>query len=131
MQEEDRKALRSNREALLKDLQAKRVASLLYSRDIFSEEDKDSVNAKSTPAEQREEVLDILPRKGPEAFGVFCDVLREVSPHLAALLRPIQEDGKVFWLLRCEVVSTHVCLIVILCGSFLRSPIEIWLLNYF
>ena len=94
MKEEDRKALRSNREALLKDLEAKRVASLLYSRDIFSEEDKDSVNAKSTPAEQREEVLDILPRKGPEAFGVFCAVLLEVSPHLAALLRPIQGDGK-------------------------------------
>ena len=94
MQEEDRKALRSNREALLRDLEAKRVASLLYSREIFSEEDKDSVNAKSTPAEQREEVLDILPRKGPRAFSVFCNVLHEVTPHLEELLRPTQEDGK-------------------------------------
>ena len=94
MQEEDRKTLRSNREALLRDLEAKRVASLLYSREIFSEEDKDSVNAKSTPAEQREEVLDILPRKGPKAFSAFCNVLNEVSPHLEALLRPTQEDGK-------------------------------------
>ena len=94
MQEEDRKALRSNREALLKDLEPKRVASLLYSREIFSEDDKDSVNAKSTPSEQREEVLNILPRKGPKAFSVFCNVLSEVSPHLEALLRPIQEDGK-------------------------------------
>ncbi|XP_073235075.1 caspase-3-like isoform X2 [Porites lutea] len=94
MQEEDRKALRSNREALLRDLEAKRVASLLYSREIFSEEDKDSVNAKSTPAEQREEVLDILPRKGPKAFSVFCNVLHEVTPHLEALLRPIQEDDE-------------------------------------
>lgn len=94
MQEEDRKALRSNREALLKDLEAKRVASLLYSREIFSEEDKDSVNAKSTPAEQREEVLDILPRKGPKAFNAFCNVLNEVSPHLEALLRPTQEDDE-------------------------------------
>ena len=94
MQEEDRKALRSNREALLKDLEAKRVASLLYSREIFSEEDKDSVNAKSTPAEQREEILDILPRKGPNAFSVFCNVLHEVSPHLEELLRHPQEDGK-------------------------------------
>lgn len=94
MQEEDRKALRSNREALLRDLEAKRVASLLYSREIFSEEDKDSVNAKSTPAEQREEVLDILPRKGPKAFNAFCNVLNEVSPHLEALLRPTQEDDE-------------------------------------
>lgn len=94
MQEEDRKTLRSNREALLRDLEAKRVASLLYSREIFSEEDKDSVNAKSTPAEQREEVLDILPRKGPKAFNAFCNVLNEVSPHLEALLRPTQEDDE-------------------------------------
>ena len=94
MEEEDRKALRINREALLKDLEAKRVASLLYSREIFSEGDKDSVNAKSTPAEQREEVLDILPRKGPDAFSVFCNVLHKVSPHLEKLLRPTQEDGK-------------------------------------
>lgn len=94
MQEEDRKALRSNREALLKDLEAKRVASLLYSREIFTEEDKDSVNAKSTPAEQREEVLDILPRKGPRAFSVFCNVLHEVTPHLEELLRPTQEDDE-------------------------------------
>lgn len=94
MQEEDRRALRSNREALLKDLEAKRVASLLYSREIFTEEDKDSVNAKSTPAEQREEVLDILPRKGPRAFNVFCNVLHEVTPHLEELLRPTQEDDE-------------------------------------
>ena len=94
MQEEDRKALRSNRQALLKDLQAKRVASRLYSRGIFSEDDKDLVNAKSTPLEQGEELLDILPRKGPYAFGEFCNVLNEVSPHLVALLLPTQTDGK-------------------------------------
>ena len=94
MQEEDRKALRINREALLRDLEAKTVASMLYSRGIFSEEDKDSVNAKLTPTERREEVLDILPRKGPNAFSVFCNILHEVSSHLEQLLRHPQEDGK-------------------------------------
>ena len=94
MQEEDRTTLRKNRQALLRDLEAKRVASLLYSREVFSEDDKDSVNSKTTPMEQREAVLDTLPRKGPKAFRVFCDVLHEVSPHLEALLRPVQEDGE-------------------------------------
>jgi len=99
MQEEDRKTLQRNRQALVKDLEAKRVASLLYSREIFSIDDKDEVNAKATASEQRETVLDILPRKGPRAFRVFCDVLEEVSPHLEALLRPVQEDGKTVLLL--------------------------------
>ena len=94
MQEEDRKALRINREALLQDLKAKKVASMLYSRGIFSEEDKERVDAKSTRTERREEVLDILPRKGPNAFSVFCNILHEVSPHLEQLLRHPQEDGK-------------------------------------
>ena len=94
MQEEDRNALRINREALLKDLEAKRVASLLYSREIFSEDDKDEVNAKATARERGETVLDTLPRKGPRAFRVFCEILGEVSPHLDALLRPVQEDGE-------------------------------------
>ncbi|XP_068721685.1 caspase-3-like isoform X2 [Montipora capricornis] len=94
MDEEHRQTLRRNRGILLKDLEAKRVASLLYAREIFSEDDKDEVNAKKTPLEQRETVLDTLPRKGPKAFQVFCDILLEVSPHLEAVLRPGQEDGR-------------------------------------
>lgn len=94
MDEEHRQTLRRNRGILLKDLEAKKVASLLYAREIFSEDDKDEVNAKKTPLEQRETVLDTLPRKGPKAFQVFCDILLEVSPHLEAVLRPGQEDGR-------------------------------------
>ena len=98
MDEEHRQTLRRNRGILLKDLEAKKVASLLYAREIFSEDDKDEVNAKKTPLEQRETVLDTLPRKGPKAFQVFCDILLEVSPHLEAVLRPGQEDGKTIYL---------------------------------
>ena len=94
MQDSDRETLRKNRQGLLKDLEAKKVASRLYSREIFSEEDKDLVNAKSTATEQGECLLDLLPRKGPKAFRVFCDVLHELSPHLESLLRPVQEEGK-------------------------------------
>ncbi|XP_078355803.1 caspase-2-like [Oculina patagonica] len=93
MQDSDRDTLRINRQALLKDLEAKRVASRLYSRQIFSEEDKDMVNSKATVTEQGEYLLDTLPRKGPKAFRVFCDILHEVSPHLESLLRPVQEEG--------------------------------------
>ena len=95
MEEEHRNILRRNREKLLKDLEAKKVASLLYAREVFSLEDKADVNSKSTNAERNEALLDALPRKGPKAFRVFCDILQEVSPHLEQILRPVQEDGKI------------------------------------
>jgi len=98
MEQSDRDTLRKNRQALLKDMEAKRVASRLYSRDIFSEDDKDEVNSKSTASEQGECLLDKLPKKGPRAFRVFCDVLHELSPHLESLLRPVQEAGEILML---------------------------------
>ncbi|XP_074616337.1 uncharacterized protein LOC141875832 [Acropora palmata] len=94
MNDEHRELLRKKRDKFLKDLDAKRAASKLYSRGIFSEEDKDEVNAKKTNYQQREEVMDILPRKGPKAFLVFCDILHEISEHLEAELRPVQEEEK-------------------------------------
>lgn len=94
MEQSNRDTLRKNRQNLLKDMEAKRVASRLYSRGIFSEENKDEVNSKSTALEQGECVLDILPKRGPKAFRIFCDILHELSPHLESLLRPIQEAGE-------------------------------------
>lgn len=108
MQDSDRDTLRKNRQALLKDLEAKRVASRLYSREILSEEDKDIVNSKPTSTEQGEYLLDILPRKGPKAFRVFCDVLHELSPHLESLLRPVQEDGKMLVLFCILVLESKL-----------------------
>ncbi|XP_066019510.1 caspase-3-like isoform X1 [Pocillopora verrucosa] len=93
MQDSEREALRKNRQALLKDLEAKKIASRLFSYNIFSVEDKDEVNSKETKNDQGEALLDILPRKGPKAFKAFCDALHDVSPHLESLLRPIQAEG--------------------------------------
>lgn len=93
MQDSEREALRKNRQALLKDLEAKKIASRLFSYNIFSVEDKDEVNSKETKNDQGEALLDILPRKGPKAFKAFCDALHDVSPHLESLLRPIQVEG--------------------------------------
>ena len=98
MNEDHRKILRQKREIFLKDLDARKAASMLYARDIFSEDDKDEVNAMKTAYQQREKVLDILPRKGPKAFQVFCDILHEISPHLEVELRPVQEEGKTIFL---------------------------------
>ena len=108
MQDSDRDSLRKNRQALLKDLEPKKVSSRLYSRNIFSEEDKDEVFSKDTKNDQGETLLDILPRKGPTAYREFCDVLHEVSPHLESLLRPVQEEGKIVLCYRSHIDEVHV-----------------------
>ena len=109
MEQSNRDTSRKNRQDLLKDMEAKRVASRLYSRGIFNEEDKDEVNSKSTALEQGECLLDILPKRGPKAFRVFCDVLHELSPHLESLLRPVQEAGKMH-VINCQLnTASHIC----------------------
>ena len=113
MRETDRDTLRKHRERLQKDLgssEVDRIASGLYSKKIFSVEDKDEVTAKSTGFAKSDLLLDKLPRKGHDAFGVFCEVLRGVSPHLEQLLRPSQEDG--VWFLSvcgfCVAIRHHL-----------------------
>lgn len=88
MDENHRTLLRKNRMHLIRDLDGDRVASHLYSKEIFSEEDKALVNAEKTPQQKGEVLLDLLQRRGASAFEVFCDVLRELKMfHLEILLR--------------------------------------------
>ncbi|KXJ20965.1 caspase-3 [Exaiptasia diaphana] len=88
MEQIHRDALRSNRVALIRDLEASKVASNLYGAGILDENDKDTVQAKSTREERAQTLLDMLPRKGPKAFNAFCDALIDISPHLERLLNP-------------------------------------------
>ncbi len=88
MTEKHRKLLRSNRIDLIRDMDGDRVASYLYSSEIFSEEDRELVNAETTPQRKNEKLLDILPKRGGNAFTAFCDTLRELKLfHLEVLLR--------------------------------------------
>ena len=94
MDDKHRKLLRSNRIDLARDLDGELVASHLYARDVFNEGEKDLVQSATTPQQKNEKVLDILPRKGPTAFGIFCDILKELGmTHLEMLLRaPVSND---------------------------------------
>eukprot|EP00112_Aurelia_sp_Birch-Aquarium-sp1_P014869 Seg3242.2 transcript_id=Seg3242.2/GoldUCD/mRNA.D3Y31 product=Caspase-3 protein_id=Seg3242.2/GoldUCD/D3Y31 len=88
MEEKHRKLLRSNRMDLVRDMDGERVASFLYSSEILSEEDRELVNAETTPQRKNEKLLDILPKRGGKAFAAFCDTLRELKLfHLEVLLR--------------------------------------------
>jgi len=94
MEDKHRELLRSNRIDLARDLDGDLVASYLYARRVFNDGEKDRVQSASTRLEKNEKVLDILPRKGPTAFDIFCDILKELGmTHLEMLLRaPVSND---------------------------------------
>ena len=94
MQEQHRQLLRKHRMALSRDLEAKTVASHLYSKEIISETDNEEIQMQSTTQERSELLLDKIVRKGPNAFDTFCNILKELQPHLEQLLRPVQPRGE-------------------------------------
>eukprot|EP00794_Sanderia_malayensis_P016963 gene16963-18672_t len=88
MTEEHRKLLQKHRLDLLHDMSGDRVASALFSREIFNENDMQQVKAGKTPREKNEKLLEILPRQGSKAFNAFCEALCQVGlSHLEVLLR--------------------------------------------
>ena len=103
MEDKHRKLLRLNRMDLVRDMDGDRVASYLYSHEIFSEEDKELIGAETTPQMKNEKLLDIIPKRGGEAFGAFCDTLRELKLlHLEVLLR---NEEKASSIIRTEIES--------------------------
>ena len=94
MQEEHRQLLRKHRMALSRDMEAKTVASHLYSKGIISENENEEIQVQKTSQERSEMLLDKVTRKGPNAFDTLCDILKEVQPHLEQLLRPVQPRGE-------------------------------------
>ncbi|XP_015759225.1 PREDICTED: caspase-2-like [Acropora digitifera] len=82
--------LRRNRERLVEDLDALSLLSYLYQEHTLSENDVDLVKAENTRFSQAEKLLDIVPKRGPQAFHTFCRALerRDEQKHLVALLKP-------------------------------------------
>ncbi|EDO41263.1 predicted protein [Nematostella vectensis] len=89
MEQKHRNLLRKNRVALARDLEPREVLNYIFQEGVFSERDIETVNSLTTRQTQAERILDILPRRGPRAFPVFCDALyqSEANTHLALILQ--------------------------------------------
>ena len=107
MQEEHRELLREHRMKICRDLEAKTVASHLYSKRIISETDNEEIQVQKTNQERSEMLLDKITKKGPNAFETFCNILKEVQPHLEQLLRPNDSQGEQFTALSA-VMPGHI-----------------------
>lgn len=89
MEKKHRELLRRNRERLVEDLDALSLLSYLYQEHTLSENDVDLIKAERTRSSQAQKLLDIVPRRGPQAFDTFCRALErgDGQKHLVALLK--------------------------------------------
>ncbi|XP_058969660.2 uncharacterized protein [Pocillopora verrucosa] len=81
MEEEHRKILRKHRQVLVRDLEPLKLLNRL---DVLGDDDRELVKAKKTRSEQAEELLDMLPRKGDDAFQNFITALYNGSQRFLA-----------------------------------------------
>ena len=113
MEERHRKLLKANRINLARDLDIDGATSHLYANDILSENDRDSIQGITGQKPKSEKLLDILPRRGPEAFDRFVQFLDKEQPFLAVLLKPSSSEGRVmlmvflFLMTCCETSQFH------------------------
>lgn len=84
MDDTHRDILRRNRSPLSRDLEPTKILSRLV--DVLDEQDEEKIMAKETRTEASYALLDMLPKRGPKAFGVFKEALRDKQPHLALFL---------------------------------------------
>ncbi|XP_035677312.1 uncharacterized protein LOC118416329 [Branchiostoma floridae] len=88
---EDEDPLIRNRTKLIRDLTSSSVMgdvlNHLLSRDILSDEEYERIRAKETPQDKARELLDTIGRKGAPASRKFKDVMDEVNPHAAEMIK--------------------------------------------
>lgn len=89
MDKKHKQLLRKNRITLAQDLEATQLLNYLFQEEGLSENDLESIKAEKTRRTQAEKLLDILPRRGPKAFDIFCRALADTDGqgHLVDLLK--------------------------------------------
>jgi len=89
MNDEHRKILQRHRIDLIKDLEPLKLLNDLS--ECLDADDREAVKALNTRKDQAEELVDMIPRKGPTAFQCFVAALHKRQKHLAKPL--IEESG--------------------------------------
>ncbi|XP_053792446.1 caspase-2 isoform X2 [Vidua chalybeata] len=87
MQRCHQEALKKNRVMLAKQLVLNVLVEHMVEKDIFTTEMVEMIQAKSGSFDRNVEFLNLLPKRGPNAFSAFCEALRETQQqHLEALI---------------------------------------------
>ncbi|KAM5302413.1 caspase-2 isoform 4-T4 [Glossophaga mutica] len=87
MHPDHQEALKKNRVVLAKQLLLSELLEHLLEKDIITLEMREHIQAKVGSFSQNVELLNLLPKRGPQAFDAFCMALRETKQgHLEDLL---------------------------------------------
>ncbi|XP_036103357.1 caspase-2 isoform X2 [Molossus molossus] len=87
MHPDHQEALKKNRVMLAKQLLLSELLEHLLEKDIITLEMREHIQAKVGSFSQNVELLNLLPKRGPQAFDAFCAALRETKQgHLEDLL---------------------------------------------
>uniref|UniRef100_A0A8D1VD69 Caspase-2 n=1 Tax=Sus scrofa TaxID=9823 RepID=A0A8D1VD69_PIG len=87
MHPDHQEALKKNRVVLAKQLLLSELLEHLLEKDIITLEMREHIQAKVGSFSQNVELLNLLPKRGPQAFDAFCVALRETKQdHLEELL---------------------------------------------
>ncbi|XP_035866883.1 caspase-2 isoform X3 [Phyllostomus discolor] len=87
MHPDHQEALKKNRVALAKQLLLSELLEHLLEKDIITLEMREHIQARVGSFSQNVELLNLLPKRGPQAFDAFCAALRETKQaHLEHLL---------------------------------------------
>ncbi|XP_053943265.1 caspase-2 isoform X1 [Cuculus canorus] len=112
MQRCHQEALKRNRVMLAKQLVLKELMEHLIEKDIITAEMVETIQAKSGSFSQNVEFLNLLPKRGPNAFSAFCEALRETKQqHLEAMI-----------LKTTSTLSQGIARLEHCCGSNLEFP---------
>lgn len=80
MNDEDRRKLQTSRSFLVKNIEnIEDINEELYTREVFTDGMKADVEVQDTKEKKVRKFLDILPRRGPDAFEIFLDVLNQTK----------------------------------------------------
>lgn len=108
MTKEHRLILRKHRKELEDNLQPLKLLSHLT--NVLSHEDEEEIRAERTTTEQVRRLLDLLPRRGDQAFEAFVRALDRTQRFLA---KPIAEEGKIELANtkdgKCRAIGGEVC----------------------
>uniref|UniRef100_A0A4X2M0R0 Caspase 2 n=1 Tax=Vombatus ursinus TaxID=29139 RepID=A0A4X2M0R0_VOMUR len=75
MEQKHQEALKKNRVVLAKQLLLSELLEHLLEKDIITLEMRELIQAKVGSFSQNVEFLNLLPKRGPHAFGAFCETL--------------------------------------------------------
>ena len=67
-------------------MNGKKATIFLYAEEILSEQDRSNIKSEKTDHDLNEAFMDILPKRGPKAFDVFMEFLKQEQVHLHDIL---------------------------------------------